>query len=63
MVDDLLFSLVLTLFCGFIGGQIARKFGAPPLLGMMLMGIFLGAEGSNLIAKEMLDLADDFRRY
>lgn len=61
MFDDLLFSLVLILFCGFIGGQIARKFGAPPLLGMMLVGIFLGSEGSNFIAQGILDLADDFR--
>ncbi len=61
MFDDLLFSLGLILLCGFIGGQISRRLGAPPLLGMMLVGILLGSEGSNLISERMLDLADDFR--
>lgn len=61
MLDDLLFSLVLILFCGFVGGQIARKLGAPPLLGMMLVGITLGSQGGNFIAEAMLELADDCR--
>lgn len=61
MPDNLLFSLILILLLGFIGGQIARRLGAPPLLGMMLTGIFLGSEASNLIAQGVLNLADDFR--
>ena len=62
MLDDLLFSLVLILLGGFIGGQIARRLGAPPLLGMMLTGILLGRwQGNNLIAPEMLNLADNLR--
>ena len=61
MLDDLLFGLILILLGGFIGGQIARKLGAPPLLGMMLAGILLGWQGNNLIAPKVLNLADDLR--
>ena len=61
LANNLLFSLVLILLLGFIGGQIAKKLKAPPLLGMMLVGILLGTEVGNLVAPKMLDLADDFR--
>ena len=61
MPDNLLLSLVLILLLGFIGGQIARKLKAPPLLGMMLVGILLGSRVSNLIAPQAIDLADDLR--
>lgn len=61
MPDNLLFSLVPILLLGFLAGQLARKFKAPPLLGMMLVGILLGSEVSNLIAVGVLDLADDLR--
>ena len=61
MLDDLLFGLILILLGGFIGGQIARKFGAPPLLGMMLAGILLGWQGNSLISPQLLDLADALR--
>ena len=61
MPDNLWFSLVLILLLGFLGGQLARKLNAPPLLGMMLVGILLGSEVSNLIAVRVLDLADDLR--
>ena len=60
-VNSLLFSLVLVLLLGFLGGQLARRLKAPPLLGMMLVGILLGAEVGNLIVPQMLDLADDLR--
>ncbi|MGL5832561.1 MAG: cation:proton antiporter [Waterburya sp.] len=59
--DSLLFSLVLILLLGFLGGQLAQKLKAPPLLGMMLVGILLGSEVSNLISSQVIDLADDFR--
>ncbi|MGB5634658.1 MAG: cation:proton antiporter [Waterburya sp.] len=61
MPDNLLFSLVLILLLGFLGGQLARKLNAPPLLGMMLIGILLGSEVTDLIAVRVLDLADDLR--
>ena len=61
MLDDLLFSLVLILLCGFVGGEISRRLGAPPLLGMMLVGVFFGSQESSLIAPKMLDLADNLR--
>ena len=61
MLDDLLFGFILILLGGFIGGQIARKLGAPPLLGMMLAGVLLGWQGNNFIAPKMLDLADNLR--
>ena len=63
MPDSLLFSLILILLLGFIGGQVARKIGAPPLLGMMLVGILFGSEVSDLIADSVLDLADDLRTF
>ena len=60
-MSDLWFSLVLILLLGFLGGQLARKLNAPPLLGMMLVGILLGSEVGNLISLQVLDLADDLR--
>lgn len=59
--NNLLFSLALILLLGFLGGQLAKKLKAPPLLGMMLIGILLGSEVCNLVAPRMLDLADDLR--
>ena len=56
-----LFSLVLILLLGFFAGRIAYYLKAPPLLGMMLAGILLGSQGSNLIAVRVIDLADDLR--
>lgn len=61
MPDNLLFSLALILLLGYFGGELARRFQAPPLLGMMLVGILLGSQVSNLIAPRVLDLADDLR--
>ena len=61
MLDNLLFGFILILLGGFMGGQIARKLGAPPLLGMMLIGVLLGWQDNNLIAPKMLDLADNLR--
>ena len=61
MSDNFWFSLVLILLLGFLGGQLARKLHAPPLLGMMLVGILLGSQVSNLITTQAIDLADDLR--
>ena len=61
LANNFLLSLVLILLLGFLGGQIARKLKAPPLLGMMLVGIGLGSEAGNLISPQILDLADSLR--
>lgn len=60
-MPDLLLSLVLILLLGFLAGQLARRLKAPPLLGMMLVGILLGSQVSNLISVKVIDLADDLR--
>ena len=60
-MPDLLFSLVLILLLGFFAGQLAHLLKAPPLLGMMLVGILLGSQVSNLIAVGVIDLANDLR--
>ena len=56
-----LLSIVLILLLGFVSGQLARKIGAPPLMGMIITGILLGSEASNLIAPEILEIADELR--
>lgn len=61
MPDSLLLSMILILLLGFLGGQLASKVGAPPLLGMMIVGILLGSQVSNLISQNALNLADDLR--
>ena len=61
MPDNLLFSIISILLLGFLGGQLARRLGAPPLLGMMIVGILLGPQVGNLIADRALNLADDLR--
>ena len=60
-MNNLLFSLASILLLGFVGGQVARRLKAPPLLGMMLVGIGLGSEVGNLVSPGMLDLADSLR--
>lgn len=57
----LLFSLVLILLLGFIGGQIARRIGAPPLIGMILVGILLSSQMTNLIDNTVFAIADELR--
>lgn len=57
----MLFSVVWVLMLGFFGGQIARRLGAPPLIGMILIGIILSPQVGNFLSVEMLDAADEFR--
>ena len=57
----MLFSLIVILLLGFFAGQIAHRVGAPPLIGMILVGIILGPELGNAIAPSFLDLADELR--
>ncbi|HHP7230198.1 MAG TPA: cation:proton antiporter [Xenococcaceae cyanobacterium] len=56
-----LLSLSLILLLGFIGGQIARSIGAPPLIGMILVGIFFSSPMGNLIDNTVLEISDDLR--
>ena len=46
---------------GFFVGQIARRLKVPALVGMVLVGIFLGPQVGNVIAPAMLEAADAFR--
>ncbi|MDJ0707478.1 MAG: cation:proton antiporter [Leptolyngbyaceae cyanobacterium MO_188.B28] len=54
-------SVVWILLMGFVCGQLVHRFGAPPLVGMILAGIFLGPQVGDVIALNILDMADDLR--
>jgi NhaP-type Na+/H+ or K+/H+ antiporter len=54
-------SAIAVLLIGFIGSQIARRFGAPPLIGMIVVGIILGQEVANLLDPGVLAVADNLR--
>ncbi len=57
----MLVSVLWILVCGFFGGQIARRLGAPPLIGMILMGIIIGPQMANLLSGNVLSAADELR--
>lgn len=57
----MLISMIWVLGMGFFAGQFARRLGAPPLIGMILVGIILGPEVGNRLEPEILDAADDLR--
>ena len=46
---------------GFFAGQIARRLKIPALVGMVLVGIFLGPQVGNVISSEILSVADSLR--
>lgn len=46
---------------GFFGGQIVRRLGGPPLLGMLVIGILLGPEVGDVLSTEVLDSAEGLR--
>lgn len=54
-------SAIWILWMGFFVGQIARRLGAPALIGMILVGIVLGPQVRNAIAPNVLAAADDLR--
>jgi len=54
-------SLLWILLGGLFAGQLARRLGAPALLGMVLIGILLGPQLGNAIAPEVLAAADGLR--
>ena len=54
-------STLWILLMGFFGGQFARRLGAPPLLGMILIGILTGPQIGNVLSGDVLDAADGLR--
>ncbi|MGB3570885.1 MAG: cation:proton antiporter, partial [Phormidesmis sp.] len=54
-------SLLWILLGGLFAGQLAKRLGAPALLGMVLIGILLGPQLGNAIAPEVLAAADGLR--
>lgn len=57
----MLASALWILLMGFFVGQIARRLGAPPLIGMILVGILLGPQVGNVISADTLAAADHLR--
>ncbi|NCJ08743.1 universal stress protein [Synechococcales cyanobacterium C] len=54
-------SILWMLFMGFLAGQLARRCGAPPLIGMIGVGLLIGPQFADLIGPEVLGKADDLR--
>lgn len=57
----MLASALWILLMGFFAGQLARRLGAPPLIGMILIGIALGPQFADFITPQVLNAADDLR--
>jgi solute carrier family 9B (sodium/hydrogen exchanger), member 1/2 len=57
----MLASVLWILIIGYFVGQIARRLGAPPLIGMILVGIILGPQVQNVISEDVLGTADELR--
>jgi NhaP-type Na+/H+ or K+/H+ antiporter len=60
-VMGMLASILWILMMGFFVGQLARRLGAPPLIGMIVVGIILGPQVWNVISPDVLNAADDLR--
>ncbi|WKT80158.1 cation:proton antiporter [Thermosynechococcus sp. PP45] len=60
-MSAILETLALILLLGFFGGQLARRLGAPALIGMILVGIVLGPAALNLLQTDVLTAAPTFR--
>ncbi|WAL58464.1 cation:proton antiporter [Thermocoleostomius sinensis] len=54
-------SIIWILLMGFFVGQIARRFKAPALVGMVLVGILLGPQVGNILSPAILEAAGSFR--
>jgi len=54
-------SIILILLIGFFVGEIAFRLKAPPLVGMVLVGILLGPQITNTIDSSILQAADSLR--
>ncbi|MCC5630919.1 cation:proton antiporter [Nostoc sphaeroides CHAB 2801] len=57
----MLASVLWILMMGFFAGQLARRLVAPPLIGMILVGIILGPQVWNVISSDVLGAADELR--
>ena len=57
----MLASIIWILLTGFFAGQIARRIKAPALVGMVLAGILLGPQGTNVLSPGVLGAADSLR--
>ncbi|PPS44167.1 sodium:proton antiporter [Chroococcidiopsis sp. TS-821] len=57
----MLASALWILFMGFFAGQLAQRLGAPPLIGMILVGIAIGPQFADFISPEVLGAADELR--
>ncbi|MEA5604905.1 cation:proton antiporter [Nostoc sp. UHCC 0252] len=57
----MLASILWILMMGFFAGQLARRLVAPPLIGMILVGIILGPQVRNVISEDVLGAADELR--
>ncbi|MEG3938452.1 hypothetical protein QT995_09835 [Microcoleus sp. S36b_A3] len=55
----MLASVLWILFMGFFTGQISRHLVAQPLIGMILVGIVLGPQVSDIFSQEVLKSADN----
>ncbi|HEY9655656.1 MAG TPA: cation:proton antiporter [Crinalium sp.] len=54
-------SLLWIILMGFFVGQIARRFKAPALVGMIIVGVILGPQVGNVISPGVLDAANALR--
>ena len=54
-------SLLWIILMGFFVGQIARRFKAPALVGMIIVGVILGPQVENVISPDVLDAANALR--
>ncbi len=57
----MLISGVVILIVGFLAGQVARRLGCPPLVGMIGAGILVGPEGADILSQVVLAGAPDLR--
>lgn len=56
-------STIWIVLVGFGAGQLAKRLGAPGLIGMILVGILLGPEGLNRISPGVLANASELRKF
>jgi len=57
MLDSAIFILLL----GLLGGELVRRLGAPPLLGMIIVGIVLGEPLGDWLDPMVMNVADELR--